>query len=115
MRPAGAPPHLLFLHHAFADYLVDRGLDERGGDGLTGAATLPVVGDVTGVGGEVAATELAHRLRELGLGDAGLVGVEVDLQVLHCLQGREDVAMPEKPLQPLQLLDDVNEQLGWGA
>jgi hypothetical protein len=52
---AGAPPHLLFFDHAFADHLVDGGLDERGGDGLTGAAALPVVGDATGVGGEVTA------------------------------------------------------------
>jgi hypothetical protein len=35
--PAGAPAHLLLFDHAFADDLVDGGLDERGGDGLTGA------------------------------------------------------------------------------
>jgi hypothetical protein len=55
-----------------SSYLVDRGLDERGGDGLPGAAALPVVGDAAGVGGEVA-TELAHRLEQLGMGDAGFL------------------------------------------
>ena len=61
MRAAGAPPHLLFLDHAFADDLVDRGFHERGGDGLAGESAFPVVRDGAGVGGEVAA-ELADRL-----------------------------------------------------
>ena len=29
MRPAGCPLHLLLLHHALADHLVDRGFNER--------------------------------------------------------------------------------------
>jgi hypothetical protein len=43
----------LLFDHAFADYLVDGGLDERGGDGLAGAAAFAVVGlvgDASGVG-----------------------------------------------------------------
>src|SRR5450759_5923670 len=41
--------------------LVDRGLDERGRDGLAGPVALAVVGDPLGVGADVA-VELAHRL-----------------------------------------------------
>ena len=78
MRAAGAPAHLLFLDHAFADDLVDRGFDERGGDGLAGESAFPVVGDGRGVGGEVAA-ELADRLGQFARLDAdvGDVGDEV--------------------------------------
>ena len=39
---AGRPAHLLFLNHALADDLVDRGLGERGGEGLTRAVALPL-------------------------------------------------------------------------
>src|SRR5450756_2827823 len=34
VRAARGPAHLLLLDHALADQLVDRGLDERGRDGL---------------------------------------------------------------------------------
>src|SRR5664279_2701728 len=61
VRAAGAPSHLLLLDHAFADDLVDRGFDERGGDGLAGTSAFPIVGDSGGVRGEVAA-EFAYRL-----------------------------------------------------
>ena len=49
MGPAWAPAHLLLLDHAFADYLVDRGFDERGRDGLPRPVALAVVGDAAGV------------------------------------------------------------------
>jgi len=38
---AGRPAHLLLFDHALADDLVDRGLGERGGDGLTRAVAFP--------------------------------------------------------------------------
>jgi hypothetical protein len=38
---AGCPAHLLFLDHALGDDQVDRGLGERGGDGLAGTVALP--------------------------------------------------------------------------
>ena len=63
---AGCPAHLLFLYHALADDLVDRGFGERGGDGLASAVAFPVVGDPAGVGGDVA-VELADRLEQPGL------------------------------------------------
>jgi hypothetical protein len=50
VRTAVCPAHLLFFDHAFADDLVDCGLDERGGDGFPGAAAFSVVGDAPGVG-----------------------------------------------------------------
>ena len=43
VRTTWAPAHLLFFDHAFADDLVDRGLDECGGDDLTGPTALAVV------------------------------------------------------------------------
>ena len=47
------PSAFAVFDHAFADHLVDRGFGEGGGDGLTGAAAFPVVGDAPGVGGQV--------------------------------------------------------------
>lgn len=38
------PSHLLLFEHALLYDLVDRGLGERGGDGLAGAAAFAVVG-----------------------------------------------------------------------
>src|SRR5450759_3327654 len=42
VRAARGPAHLLLLDHALADQLVDRGLDERGRDGLAGPVALAV-------------------------------------------------------------------------
>src|SRR5664280_1804217 len=53
VRAARGPAHLLLLDHALADQLVDRGLDERGRDGLAGPVALAVVGDPLGVGADV--------------------------------------------------------------
>jgi hypothetical protein len=39
------PPHLLFLHKPLADYLVDRGFDEAGRDGLAVPVAVRVVRD----------------------------------------------------------------------
>lgn len=103
VRAARRPPHLLVLHHPFADDLVDGGLGEGTGDGLPGPVTLPVVGDAGGVGPQVAA-ELADRFAQLALLGTGVVDVEVDLDVLDGLQGAEDVAVPAEPLEPGQLL-----------
>jgi hypothetical protein len=50
VRTAGCQAHLLFFDHAFADDLVDCGLDERVGDGFPGAVAFSVVGDALGVG-----------------------------------------------------------------
>ena len=93
MRAAGAPSHLLLFDHTFADDLVDRGFDERGGDGLPDESAFPVAGDGAGVGGEVAA-ELADRLGELARLDAdvGDVGGEVGGAVVDGLPGTKDVA-----------------------
>ena len=66
-----------------------------------------------GVGGEVAA-ELAGRLGELARLDADVVG-EVGGEVVDGVPGTEDVAVPEEPLQALQLLGDVGGRLGCGA
>ena len=107
MRAAVTPAHLLLLDHAFADHLVDRGFHERGGDDLAGAVALPVVGYGRGVGGEVPA-ELAYRLGEfvvpvLVLLAAGVLVFEVGGDVVDGLQRAKDVAVPQKPFQPLQL------------
>ncbi|MGH3772868.1 MAG: hypothetical protein ACRDRW_16005 [Pseudonocardiaceae bacterium] len=69
-----------------------RGFDERGGEGLTGPAAFPVVGDPGGVRAQVA-VELTHRLEQLGLGDAGLLNMGVDRHVLDDLQGTKDLGV----------------------
>ena len=97
--------------HALADDLVDRGLGERGGDGLAGTLAFPVVGDPPGVDADVA-VELADRLEQPGLLRAGLGDVEIDEDVVDGLQGAEDVAVPAEPLQPLQLRADLTGEVG---
>src|SRR5664279_2345172 len=66
------------------------------------------------VDGEVAA-ELADRLAELARLDDGVGVGEVGGEVVDGLQGTKDVAVPQEPLQPLQLLGDVGGPLGWAA
>lgn len=76
MRPAAAGGYRegstasTVFDHALADDLVDCGLDERGGEGLTTTAAFPVVGDPGGVRAHVAA-ELAHRRERSGRRDRG--------------------------------------------
>ena len=117
MGAGRGPAHLLLLDHALADHLVDRGLGERGGDGLAGAAAFAVVGDAAGVGAQIG-VELAYRLEQLDLCGTGLFDVEVDLEVLDGVQGAEDVAVPAEPLQPLQLVADLRGEIdrsAWGT
>ena len=57
------------------------------------------------------AVELGDHLEELLLLDARLLSVvEVDLKIVNDLQRTEDVAVPEEPLQPDQLLQDFGGQ-----
>jgi hypothetical protein len=42
MGSAPTPAHLLFLHHPFADDLIDRGLDECRGDPLSVSPPLAI-------------------------------------------------------------------------
>jgi hypothetical protein len=82
-----------------------------GGDRLPGAAAFSVVGDAPGVGTEVA-VELAYRFAQFGLFTAGCHGIQGHGDVLDGLQGAEDVAVPEKPRQPLQLGADLGGGVG---
>jgi hypothetical protein len=79
---------------------------------LVGAVALPVVGYGRGVRGEVA-SELADRLGQLARLDACIGVGKVGGEVVDGLPGTEDVAVPEKPLHPLQLGSDVGPV--WGA
>ena len=109
---ARSPAHLLFLYHALADDLVDRGLGERCGDGLASTLTFPVVRDPAGVRAQVA-VELARRFEQPDLLDGGgFGGVEVEDEVVDGLQGAEDVAVPAEPLQPLQSPADLVGEAG---
>jgi hypothetical protein len=94
---AGCPAHLLFLDHAFGDDLVDRGLCERGGDGLASTVAFPVVGDPVGVDADVT-VELADRFEQPGL--------------LRAVPG--DVELEPVPAQPGCDLDAGLDRLaGW--
>src|ERR1700730_7321787 len=65
--------------------------------------------DPGGVGADVAA-ELAHRFQQLPLPWTNFLDVQVYLQVLDHQEGAEDVAVPEEPLQPLQLPRHLGRQ-----
>src|SRR5450756_240616 len=91
------PAHLLLLDHPLAHHLVDGRLDEGARDRLPVAIPLAVVRYPGPVGANVAA-ELDHGLQQLALLGAGVLDVEVHLEVPNRLQRAEDVAVPEEPL-----------------
>src|SRR6266568_9558366 len=73
-------------------------------------ASPAIIWDPRAIGPNVAA-ELSDHLEQLLLLDARLLGVvEVDLKIVDRLQRTEDVAMPEEPLQPGQLLQRLGGQ-----
>ena len=45
VRAPLAPAHLLFLHHALADHVIDRRFHKPGTDPLAVAVAFPVIGD----------------------------------------------------------------------
>jgi len=104
--PRGGPAHLLLFDHALADHLVDRGLREGAGDGLARPVALAVVGDGPRVGPEVG-VELGDSLEQPDLRKVESIAVEVEDQVADDLQRPEHVAVPEQPLETLELLADL--------
>jgi len=64
LRASRCPSHLLLLDHPLGDELVDRGLDERGGDSFLASIPLAVVRDGAAVVDDVPA-ELGERPVEL--------------------------------------------------
>jgi hypothetical protein len=107
---AWRPSHLHLLNRSFADDLVDGRLDERGGDGLASPVTLPVIGDRTGVRLHVSA-DVANRFEQLGMLGGCFLDVEVGLQITHGLQGSKHLAVPQEPLQALQLRGEVGREV----
>ncbi len=104
MRTLRGPPHLLLLDHPLADHLIDGRFRERRRDPLPMARPIPVIRDEGLVGLDVV-VEFTHGLEQL-LRPLGSLRrrIEVALQVLDDLQSPVDVAVPEVPLQALQLL-----------
>jgi hypothetical protein len=102
--PPLGPTPLLLLDHPFADHLVHRRFHKRRRDRFAVAIPIPVVGDEGPVDLDAVMKfthgleQLLHPLRSI---DAR---VEVTLQILSKLQGPVDVAVPEMPLQALELL-----------
>ena len=86
---------------------------------ISPASRVPGLRDGRGVDGEVAG-ELADRLGEFVLPvrvlrAAGVLVFEVGGDVVDGLQRAKDVAVPQKPFQPLQLGGEGGRQLGWDA
>src|ERR1700737_865649 len=100
MHTTWRPSHLPLLDHSLADDLVDGRLDERGGDGLAGPVTLPYLGIEPAF---VSMYPPTNRLEQLAMLGSWFLDVEVGLQVTHGLQGSKHVAVPQEPLQALQL------------
>ena len=69
-----------------------------------------VVRDPGPVGAQVA-IELSERSQQLPLLGSGLFELEVLLQVLDNLEGPEEVAVPEEPLEPLELTSRLARQI----
>src|SRR5216683_3613676 len=111
VSPSGCPAHLLLFDHPLADNLVDGGLDEGTGNGLTRSIAFAVVRDPRSVGSDVAA-KLTDRLAQLALFGARVLVVDVELNVVDRLQRKKDVAVPEIPLESVQFLGEFGGELG---
>ena len=121
VHTAGAPSHLLLLHHASADDQVVRGFHERGGDGLTGALALSVVGDAgRGVGGEIARRTRGPRLGEVvcparrGRRRRSGRGEVVGGEVVDGSQAAKNVAGPQFAPQPSEPRRDPSRRRASG-
>src|SRR5207244_5762214 len=56
--------------------------------------------------------ELTDGLQELALLSASSLDIQVELEAIDGVQGAIDVAMPQEPLQPLQLVEHCLRQTG---
>ena len=105
MRAAVAPAHLLFFHHAFADHLIHRRFHKPRADPLAITVPLAIVGNKDSIAIDER-VELLHRLAQLAnLAAVAFPGGQLKVKVdggQH-LQGLKHIAMPKKPLGPLQL------------
>src|SRR5450631_1366185 len=86
------PSHLLFLHKPLADYLVDRGFDEAGRNGLAMPVAIRIVRDRRQVSGHV-----THELLKFILHGLRMFGISTDLprQILKGLQCSMWATVPE--------------------
>ncbi|SEI22783.1 hypothetical protein SAMN05192544_104484 [Paraburkholderia hospita] len=98
-----SPRHLLPLHKALADHLVDRRFDEARGDRLAMTVAVPVVHDKALVVLEVT-DELLQFGQQPGLPGTAIRG-DFPAQALKPLQCRIGAAVPEVPLCPAQAID----------
>ena len=114
MSPLGCPAHLLLLDHPLADDLIDGGLDECTGNGFTRSIAFAVVRDPRPVGPDVAA-KLIDGLAQLVLCRARVLVVDVELKVVDRLQREEDIAVPQIPLEPLQLVASSAASFGFSC
>jgi hypothetical protein len=99
---------LLLLAEAFADDLIDRGFDKPGADPFPAAVALAVIGDEALIVGDIR-VELLHSFQGLpccGIAIGSHRRVEVHLDRLYHLERFVDIAVPEKPFEAFQFLDD---------
>src|SRR6266404_9751381 len=102
------PTHLLFLHEALRNELIDRRFDKSGRDAFATSAPLPVVNDRSGVIVDVSAefVQRARKLLEHQLWRpprfAVLLAYPIHLvdEVRQRIVGTHDISVPQKPFDP---------------
>ena len=110
MGAAVCPPHLLFLHHAFAHDLVDGGLDEACGDGLSMPVAIPVVRDEFSVGSYVS-PEFSHRFQQFSLFLIIFFEVQSDFQIFHNLYRLVSIPMLKIPFEAFEFFFYFSAQI----
>ena len=115
VRTARRPSHLLLFDESFCDDLVDRGLDETGGNTLAASVSFPIVNDGSRIAIDVSAKLVQGSRQFLQYNVCRSSGLTVFFPralniVNEAAQGffcAEYIAMPQEPLYTLKLAEDL--------
>ena len=101
MRALFRPAHLLTFDKSFTDHLIDRRLYKPRRDLFPVPISISIIGNKGVVGLDVVG-EILHCLNEFREIRTGFHHLQFFLQVVQFLQRLVDIAMPQRPFEPLQ-------------
>ena len=97
------PPHLLFLYKTLADHLVHGRFNKRSGNRLAMPVTIAVVWDKSLVGHYIAVKFFYCLYHFLFVRRIFFQHLQIIVQVINSLQGVQDIAVPEIPIDTFQV------------
>lgn len=101
MRPFFCPAHLLAFDKPFADHLINCGFHKPGRDRFPVPVAITIIGNESVIGLKVV-REILYCLGEFGKVGTGLQYFQLLLQGFQLLQRFVDIAVPQRPFEPLQ-------------